>query len=334
MTKKWIAAALAAVLALGAGCRQTPAAPEAPAAESKASQADADAQETELELYNAYVDTCNMMRDEMTDSLNTYYDNVIYQEEFQYSQSEYFCNAIPEAAISAADTAFRLATAKPEKDDLDKAYLDLYPQLKERVATVNAIAEYTGQKGYLDDGYAKGKELHGKLWAATQTYDALEEAFLEKMDAAADAHKQENLKRLKEEGAVALYTMTVTLDAAQELLSGIYQQDVYEQNVTTLDIEALQPAYDAYEKALAECAAALADEEQVLSEGLNTEYTGRFLDDAQAARAAMDALWQRVKEQKPLDENELRSPEPADGSIGRIEALAGDMVDDYNSAIS
>ena len=261
--------------------------------------------------YNAYIDVNNMMLDR-------------YEE-------DYWCNSLGDYYIETIDEAYALVDQKPEYPELDKAYKDLYPVMRELMEDLDAVHEYTDLKSYLDDDYAKGEELHAAIWKNVNLYFILSDTFYEEMNEVADEQREIDLAAYKEEGLMAHYYSMKVLVTAQEIQSAIYDQGVTDENIIELDIEALRPLYDQFVEEVEECLKYFNDDDQLAKEGyygISSLYTSALKD----TKVSLSELFKRVEEQRPLSEVDWMSHEaiPRTGTIREFESELSDLIDEYN----
>lgn len=281
--------------------------------------------------YNAYIDVNNMMLDRLEFVIGSYFDDVDFQEEFTLYDEDYWCNSLGDYYIEMIDEAYALVDKKPEYPELDKAYKDLYPVMRELMEDLDAVHEYTDLKGYVDDDYAKGEELHAAIWKNVNLYLILSETFYDEMTEVADKQRELDLATYKETGYMAHYYSMKVLVTAQEIQSAIYDQGVTDENIIELDIEALRPLYDQFVEEVEECLKYFNDDEQLRKEGyygISSLYTSALKD----TKVSLTEMFKRVEEQKPLTDMDWTIHEsiPRTGTIGEFESELSDLIDEYN----
>ncbi len=281
--------------------------------------------------YNAYIDVNNMMLDRLDFVIGSYFDDVDFQEEFTPYEEDYWCNSLGDYYIETIDEAYALVDQKPEYPELDKAYKELYPVMRELMEDLDAVHEYTDLKSYLDDDYAKGEELHAAIWKNVNLYFILSDTFYEEMNEVADEQREIDLAAYKEEGLMAHYYSMKVLVTAQEIQSAIYDQGVTDENIIELDIEALRPLYNQFVEEVEECLKYFNDDDQLAKEGyygISSIYTSALKD----TKVSLSELFKRVEEQRPLSEVDWMSHEaiPRTGTIREFESELSDLIDEYN----
>ncbi|NBI70751.1 DUF3829 domain-containing protein [Clostridiaceae bacterium] len=295
-----------------------------------------DAEEAESELYNTYIDVNNVMVDRFSDVISSYFRYVDFQEEFVPLQDDYWCLSNISTFYEHMDDANELAQQKTDKTSLDNAYLELYPVMRDLAEALDEVYDYTDMKSYLDDDYAKGKELHARIWSDYASYETLADTFINELSVVADQKRDENLERLKEEGYEATYAFTKLITTGQEIQTAIYEQEIDDSQITSLNIEALQPLYDQYVEEVQTCLNYLADTNIMEEEGYPTHsaYYSSFERNIRESKTALTDLFQRVRDQKGFESYELNSAFAADGSIENFFDTLSNIIDDYNRLIN
>ena len=347
MKKRMLAVCMAVVCVMAfSGCGKEPAksggSSSGPAASSSGdksqdqSSASAAASYDDVDLYNKYVGVYNMITGDMYDAIDGYFTHVPYQEEFAApEESDYWCYSISEYNISYLDYAYDADNGKKEKAELDNALIALYPVMKDLALAINDVEEYTDMKSFADDNYAKGAELHTRIYNDYQQYADLSQAYLDAADPVFEKVQEEDLKRFKDEGMDMSYTMNMVMDCAQDIQEAIYLQDIYDDNILELDTEAIKPLYDQYVATVEECLNAYKNPAWEDAEGFAGDniYLEDFISDMKESKVALTDLFKRVADQKPLEEYELNSAFAADGTVGKFDETVSDLIDDYNRLI-
>lgn len=289
----------------------------------------------EQELYNSYIDINNFMVGRLGDSLVRYFKYVAEQEEFSPLETDYDCYSIMSSLFDQLENAYSLASEKTEKDELDNAFLAMYPSIKQIMTTLNEIYDYTDMKSYLDDDYAKGKEYHATLWAALGEYAATGDTFMNELDEVAAEHNAAFLEEIKAQGMDVLYAVNMVLNSAQAIQQELYLQEITDENLLEMDLEAVQPLYEEFVKYVEEVLEYSKDEAKLSEEGLsfNTGSWSMFLSSMKSTKTSMTELIQHVKDQEPLSYSDTLITIAGHTSIASYEQGVSDMIGYYNSLI-
>lgn len=330
------------VMMVGAGCAKgaEQAADEKEAAQTEEQPEEPEAkpwtEEDEQELYNLYVSINNTMLGRLADSLGKYFDDVEYQEEYSLLDDDYFCYSISDGFFEDLDRIGELLERKEEKSELDEAYLALAPSVRALAEALNEVYEYTDEDSFLEDDYAKGKELHVKVWKSCNEYEALGTEFVDKIREVASGKREEDLKQMQEEGYVVSYAFVRMLTTAQEIQTAIYDQGIEDDTMLLqLDTEALQPLCDQYKEEVQAVLAYLQDEEALEAEGYPTisAYYLTFEEAIENSVGELDEIFQNVAEQKQPSSHAMDNAFIVDGTLSGYNAKVSSMVDEYNQLI-
>lgn len=348
MKKSITAICLAAsvVIALS-GCQNKPAATtdKDAAAESQKSagettgedaSADSEDDETDMDLYNGYVEVYNLITGQMVESLNSYFKYVPNQAEFAPVDPEYWCLSVSSYELESLENTNTLIAAKSEKTDLDRSFEALYPVIKDLAGAINEVADYTDMKSYADDDYAKGKELHARIIADYPQYETLSSSYLSAADPFFAAEDEKSLQKFKDNGQDMSYALNVAMSTAQDIQAAIYNQNIYDGAILTLDTAALQPLYEQYIKDLDACTAVYGQPDKLAKETFDPEspYLEQCISAMKDAKVSLTDIFKRVADQTPLEDYELNSAFAADGTIAKFDENVSAMIDAYNQLVS
>lgn len=341
--KKLFVFCLAAAVTLAvAGCSKeenTSASEEAVESESpEEEETPAALSETEeQELYNAYIEINNMMVGRFADVINRYFTYVDFQEEFVPLGDSFSFYSVISTFYSDMDTADELVAMKADKTELDEAYEALSPVMRELALALDGMEEYVDSEQYLDDDFAKAKEYHAVIWSACADYDALSLDFMDKLSELASQQREEDLAMLKEEGYEVTYALVSMIQTAQDIQNAIYEQGIMDDTqILDLDMEQLQPLCDQYLEQVETALGYLKDEEAAANEGypINSAYFATFTDEVEKSGEELEAILQRLEEQKPVDSFDIVSAYTVSGTLEGFDSKISAMIDDYNQVLS
>lgn len=295
-------------------------------------------EEEEQELYNLYIDLNNTMVGRLSSSLAKYFEYVDFQEEFTLLDGEdYFCYSISESTLDDLDRADELVAGKQEKSELDEAYMALSPVVRELIQTLNEVQVYTDEDSFLEDDFAKGKELHAVVWRTCNEYEPLGTDFIDKLGTVASAQREEDMEQMKEEGYEVTYALVSMISTAQEIQTAIYEQGIEDDSMMLqLDIEALRPLYEQYKEEVQTVLGYLSNEEALNNEGYPTQsaYYVTFEDAVENSEKELDEIFRKVEAQEAPGGYGIVNVFTVDGSIAGFNNKVSAMIDDYNRIIS
>lgn len=339
------------VMVFAAGCSgKTPAAADGqesqaetqeeaePAEEEQKEEAPAAlTEEEEQDLYNLYIKVNNSILDSVSSSLSRYFSYVEYQEEFVKPDGYYDCYSISEYDFESLQEADELVAKKPEKDELDEAYMALSPVLQELAAALNEVDAYTEEESYLQDDYAKGAELHAEVWKNCEAFESGSMEFVAILNGVAAEQRAADMEMMKEEGYVVTYAFVKLISTAQEIQTAIYEQGIEDDSMMLeLDTDALQPLYDQYMEEVEVVLAYLDDTEALGNEGYPTQsaYYMTFKEAVENSKAELEEIFRKVAEQEPPKDFSIANAFMVDGSISGFDSKVSAMVSGYNQMIN
>lgn len=294
-------------------------------------------EEEEQELYNLYIDLNNTMVGRLSSSLSKYFEYVDFQEEFTLLDGEdYFCYSVSESTLEDLDRADELVARKQEKSEVDEAYIALSPVVRELIQALNEVQAYTDEDSFLEDDFAKGKELHAVVWKSCNEYEPLGTDFVDRLSTVASAQRAEDLEQMKEEGYVVTHALVSMISTAQEIQTAIYEQGIEDDSMMLqLDTEALQPLYDRYLEEVETVLGYLHDEEALTNEGYPTQsaYYMTFEDAVENSAEELKEIFRKVAEQEEPGGYGIVNVFTVDGSIAGFDNKVSAMIDDYNRMI-
>lgn len=173
---------------------------------------------------------------------------------------------------------------------------------------------YYDQKNYKDDAFAKGKELHGKLIAAFQAYDAAEDKLRSVWDERHRASRDAELARLeKEQGRKSeQFVTSQVMNVGEALIETV--------TVPKLDVDALRAAITKYQAAYDE-----------MNTFFGPALTASTDTDRYVFKQYSEALLIQTKESvRALDKDKLL-PKEGDGSEAALLDKYNALVEESNS---
>lgn len=281
-----------------------------------------------IDKYNAYIDLNNFMTDRLYTVIDSYFNRVEMQPEFAMldNNTDFWCNSLSESQFEQLDLVEEFAKLEPAMPELEEASKNLIVVMRPMMETFNEIYNYGELKAYKDDNYAGAAELHEKLWSLFEAYIPLEEAYFEAVETVASEEEAKDLKYFEENDLVAHLTFSLLINKAQEIQEAIYDQDVYDENILDLDIEALQPLYDEFVQLVVDSLAIT--EDQIMEEG---GYSSPLLQSAiKDTKVSLTNIFERVKDQRALASYELNKAFPSSGTIAEFNDEIRDLIDQYN----
>ncbi len=337
------------VMVLSAGCSgKTPVAAESQESQTETQEETEPAEEEEeaptalteeeeQDLYNLYIKVNNSILGSVDSSLGRYFSYIEYQEEFVKPDGYYDCYSISEYDFESLKEADELVAKKPEKDELDEAYLALSPVLQELGTVLNEVDAYTEEESYTEDDYAKGAELHAEIWKNCETYENASMGFVAVLNEVAAEQRAADMEKMKEEGYEVTYAFVKLISTAQEIQTAVYEQGIEDDSMMLeLDTEALQPLYDQYMEESQAVLGYLGNEEALRNEGYPTQsaYYMTFKEAVENSVEELKEIFRKVAEQEPPKDFSIANAFMVDGSISGFNSKVSAMVSGYNQMIN
>ena len=212
---------------------------------------------------------------------------------------------------------------KPDLADLDKAGKDYEAALTKVAPLIKDAHDYYDQKKYLDDKFAKAKEMHKPLWSAFTAFAKANDALHSAYEAQADGLAERELKRIeKDEGKKLHYwTRKLMLDA-KALVRAADVKDLDELDAAKFGAQV--DAFEAVVKSTDDYATGHAAEKK-------TTYS-RFISSAKDFLKSCRALHRRVRDKTPWSFSDKHSM--SNGMAEHIEGHPANVLKTYNDLVS
>ena len=293
---------------------------------------------SDLEAYNNYVDLSNFMTGDVEESLDRYFNGVAASGDFSPIEGgSYITTTFSNQDYEFLDEVESQADLGTSYKEIDEHALTLIPTLRALMEVLDEAGNYGNQKGYLDDNYAKGQEIHSRFVPAVNAYDDERLPYLNSLRAILQEQQARDLERFEKEGYTVRYQMLKLTMLKSEIMNAIYkQEDISDENVLSLDVTEIRPKYEEMAAVLAEFAVNFKDEAELEKEGFESYKSGQlsFFNNAITEfKVQTQALISRVDEQKPYSEAEKLTLSTTEGSLERLIKCSSDVTSRYNDVV-
>jgi Protein of unknown function (DUF3829) len=289
----------------------------------------------ELEKYNAYVGLNNVMVGRMHEVLVEYFEEIgmeaepIIDEHFSYTM-------LSVSSYDKSDVEKYLAYTdqKPEFAQLDPIVVKLKPVINELISVMGEAHEYYEIKGYVDDKFAKSKELHTKLVNTYKTYETISNEFFDALDVLDKERTKAELKDLQDADKMLRYSTIKTLLDAEEVAKEFEAQGITAKNIIELDLEKFKVKYDVLVEDLKALTEYSQDAARVKKEGFDSYTLERYVDKIKELKVAATNVIDRVNKKKKVDDFHLDSSfftENQEGTPENFHKHLGEAIDSYNT---
>lgn len=292
--------------------------------------------DTSYELYNAYIDISNDIVGRLDDSLNRYFTYVDFDAEFRLLDENgnfYDCYSVSGPQRNVSD-AYELVSAKADKDELDQAFLNMYPSISALITALTDIYEYTDLKTFQEDNYARSQEQHTALFSVLEEYYNTGDVFRTTLLEVAEELHRQDLEEMKANGYEVLYSLNMVIDLAQMIQTELYMEEVWDENILDMDLTVIQPLYDEFSFYVEAVAAYAKDDEALKAEGFHSASLTLFVMHMNDAHSSLSKVLDRVNAGEPLSESDLMITVGGQCSLTAFSNSVSDMISSYNTMIS
>ncbi|WP_010500140.1 YiiG family protein [Paenibacillus elgii] len=288
----------------------------------------------EIEKYNAYVQLNNYMTGRLDQVLTRYFEKLgdgeqpIIGKHFSFTMLSISAND-----KSALNKQFGYAEKTPAFPTVDPAVVKLKPVMNELVAILSEAHDYYETKGYVDDNFAKSKELHTKIVKAVDGYYAASGEFLKAMASMGAERRQQNLKKYQDNDEQIRYNALKFLIDAEALSAEMEEQGVTAKNILDLDMGKFKPKYDVLVEDLKNLTQLSQDEKWAKKERLRSDLVEDYVDEAKEVKVAASEIIERVNKKREVDELDLSNRfflENRDGTPEQFNMKLRDAIKEYN----
>lgn len=234
MKRKTAAIIILAALMSVTGCSGIPS--------SNSSVQETQHEDIDIDRYNAYIDVNNMMFNEIDGAIFSYYNYIGYQEDFMLLNTEYQGFRIN--SLDIVDEAYEIAQSTNPKEDIDNTYIALYPILNDLCVSLNKAYDYINSD--TSANLSELAELHETIFKNTEKYLGISNTFTSYVTEMAEKQNAKDMEYFKNEGYEILYCLNLVLLTSDQIYTIIYEQEIYDENITELDSTEIVPLYERY----------------------------------------------------------------------------------------
>ena len=293
---------------------------------------------SDVDKYNAYVDFQNFIGNRFSDAVEDYenkfgVENTINIEDnfsfMPFSLDTFYTNSLK--------TAYEYVSKSPSYGKVDDDIKALYQPGMDFFAIWKEIYDYYSQKNYVDDNFAKGKELHPQFIASLNKFDSLYDSFYNDMRQVIDKQAAKDLQFFKDKKQMIRYSALNSLLKMKKMMNEIRGQGISGRNLTELDMSKFKPFYDDFVDSFNDLNKYTNDEKQMNSEGFSSDISFKllFLSAMTDVKTAASELIDRVNKQKPVDQISLTHfADTVEGTPEKLESKISVAVDRYNDFVA
>lgn len=246
------------------------------AKEKQSATVEPEDQQKLAEKYIAYTNISLYITDKLDQSLNFYFDKFGAGEELAIDPAKTNMeNGIfldLNKYVRELEGSAPYPQQAPSLEELDQAAAALFPKLQELTASIAEADSYYKMKSYVDDGMAKGKELHGSIYAGYQETLPLIQTF----DQAYNNHfmslSEEKLEAFEQKDEQVRYYSLKSIVSAIELEAVLPPKGTPVNAETELDRDLLQQKYQVLVDDLNQFLELSKDGERIKAEGIDSSF--------------------------------------------------------------
>lgn len=285
-----------------------------------------DLETMQLVKYNIYVEMNNYMV-EMMDILYDYYSVVEFADEFAFVEgTEYtYKYGVHSLNSSIVDDAEEVASMKPAFDKLDDLALQIADPMRTLMDTFTDIDHCFD---FADNQYEKAKEFHAVIQENVSAFQELAYEFMDEVAVMGAEQIAIDEQRMLDEGMLIIYNCSHMITVTQALLNECYAQDVYDDNITELDLTPIKPLYDELAATVEAYNEAVNDKDQLIKESLSD--SAPFSGLPNSLVQSVEWMIKQVESQQPIED----PGQEYLGGIIHIEEVLSSVIDRYNAVFA
>lgn len=297
----------------------------------------------DTQKYNAYIDLSNFMNGFLERNLYSYATHFGFEEELAFIQSSFdpdtfdgsVLTPMMEGTFTQVDEALAYASEEPSYGAADEKMTVMAPKLKQLLETINEVQAYYSSKGFAEDDYAQGKELHTKLVSQYYDYSDAADLFYTEFEVISTQKNLENLEQFKEEGYMLHYHAKSILMNAQEIQQAFYDADVDDSNILDFDAAKYKEMYNALAENVNQFMEFAKDDEQKQKEGITSfwNFDSSVKDIKSAATTILEVLEAQDANLDPVSVGGS-SFSRGFGYFEYFERILSTLINDFNKLIS
>lgn len=276
--------------------------------------------------YNIYVQLNNYMI-EVLDNISSYYMVVEDSEEFALIPDSGLTYKFDISSLNSSiiDDAVTVASMEPAYETLD----DLTLQIAEPMKTLmDTFSDISSCYDFADNQYAKAKEFHTPIQENAAKFEELAYAFMDGVSAISTERVQAGEQKMLDDGQLIAYNASHMITVGKQILDECYAQDVYDDNITELDLTNIYPLFEELKETVAAFTEATSNNDQLMKESLSNSTPLYGLPDSLVQ--AVEWMIKQVESQTPIQDPGSEYL----GGIIHIEEELSDIIDQYNSVFA
>lgn len=258
----------------------------------------------EDEKYESYIVLNNFIIAELKESLDYYFGWFGFSENMKVDEkSNLFKGVFMNFDKEQIELSLKWHSKKPFLNGVDDNVKNLHAKLEKIIDLLDQVDTYFKLKGYVDDDFAKGKELHREIYLQYNEFKPLAEKFVNNFNKVLHEKRIKDLKYFKEQNSMIRYYALSCIIKAEELKDTFYKRGINSSNMHNLDMEEFKERYGFLVKDINKFLEYSEDEDRIKGEGLEDNsmdldvLRSRIID----MKAATTDILVRAKQEKDID---------------------------------
>jgi hypothetical protein len=236
------------LLAMSVAAVQAAPPKDAIAQRDPAPSADQSAERDRMAKFNKAVDALNFASPWIEGSFSRYADQVDIARGPTGHESPIIIGT--SGSLGALQELEQLLDAKPGSDVLDRLARRFAQTGLALIPLLDSARLYYDQQDYKDDGYAKGREMHGPLVAAYRNFHNAAEELRAEMRRIGEERRDKEMAALKDEGRILRYSVMLNMKQARQTLDFIRAELREKHDIAKIDSDALKIRNDGMDETL------------------------------------------------------------------------------------
>ncbi|MFP4979188.1 YiiG family protein [Paenibacillus sp. CN-4] len=287
----------------------------------------------EIEKYNAYVMLNNLMTGSINEVLVHYFEKFgVDTQPVIEKNFSFIMLGVAETEREVVDKANGYTSSQPAFANADPVVTKLTPVIKELLSILDEMKAYYDTRGYVDDDFAKGKQLHTKLVNANLAYETVANQYFIALQKLGNEQRQAELQKLKDADQQIRYNALKFMIDAEATAIEMDEQGIAAGNVLQLDMTKFKAKYDIMTADLNALMTISKDKERIQKEGINSFSIENYVHSATEAKAAASKIIERINKKVPVSDSDLSGQflHTTDGTPENFNYLLSKAVERYN----
>jgi len=239
---------------------------------------------------------------------------------------------VAETERDVIDQANGYTASQPAFADADPVVIKLTPVIKDLLSVLDEMKAYYDTRGYVDDDFAKGKQLHTKLLSANLAYETVATQYFTNLQKLGNERRLAELQKLKDLDQLIRYNALKFMIDAEATAIEMDEQGITAENVLKLDVTKFKAKYDIMTADLSALMTLSKDKKQIQKEGVNSFSIENYVGSATEVKAAASKIIERINKKEPVSDSDLQGQflDTTDGTPENFNYQLSKAIERYN----